>query len=157
MLKQQEHPVQTLEVETTPVEQALKDENHNPLDDLPDSPSKCKPSSKPPTISLSPEAAVPSLKSSSSSNTLSSTHQPDAAGVPSSEISSSADASEQTSSCHEEASADVGPYVFVAKERLLGITCCVFVLKSAHHLLQDVGKGRVTAGLVNSFPFIVTR
>jgi hypothetical protein len=41
-----------------------------------------------------------------------------------------------------------GPYVFLAKERLLGIYLSVFVYKGCQHLVQGLDKDYVPAGLV---------
>ena len=49
----------------------------------------------------------------------------------------------------QEEKEDEGPYVLVSKERLMGIYCAVFVLKSCRHLVQGVDKAKVTAGLLN--------
>ena len=44
--------------------------------------------------------------------------------------------------------APTGPYVLVAKERLMGIFACVYVLRSCRSLVGGFDKGRVTTGLV---------
>lgn len=52
-------------------------------------------------------------------------------------------------SLKDEDTEEEGPYVLVSKERLMGIYCAVFVLKSCRHLVQGVDKAKVTAGLLN--------
>ena len=44
--------------------------------------------------------------------------------------------------------APTGPYVLVAKERLMGIFACVYVLRSCRALVGGFDKGKVTTGLV---------
>jgi hypothetical protein len=43
--------------------------------------------------------------------------------------------------------AGVGPYVNVAKERLMGLYLSVFVYRGCEHLVRGVDKDYVTAGL----------
>lgn len=108
-----------------------------------------------------PRLAVPGAESQSANrddaSSISSSVNNDAPDLARSSASSS-NAGEDDAAAAAAAGADddptnvdddaVGPYVFVAKERLLGIYVSVFVLKSAHHLLSDVAKSRVTAGLL---------
>lgn len=141
-----EHPVQKLPIQT-PLEQTLLDEKHDPLEDLPDSPIKSK--EKPPApASIQRTASMRSSSSSSCSSNEASEDLEQRRRDRTPSDASSMNASEETSVPEQTEEEEAGPYVFVAKERMLGIYVSVFVLKSAHHLLQGVGKGKVTAGLL---------